>query len=162
MTEFPYTHTHTHTHIFFIHSFSHGCLHCFYVLAVLNNIAMNMRMHIHFEILKDSQKLKWEYRRVPCTLHSVYWWWYTAISHSSFTFIKQLFSSSLLSGVRVVSSAYLRLLMFLPYLTYMQNTSCEMPSWIKHKLESRPLGETSYYFCNFKIYLLITSSEYLL
>ena len=23
------------------------------------------------------------------------------------------------------------------YLTYMQNTSCEMPGWIKHKLESR-------------------------
>ena len=26
------------------------------------------------------------------------------------------------------------------YLTYMQNTSHEMPSWIKHKLESRLLG----------------------
>ena len=23
------------------------------------------------------------------------------------------------------------------YLTYMQNTSCKMPGWIKHKLESR-------------------------
>ena len=29
------------------------------------------------------------------------------------------------------------------YLTYMQNTSCEMPSWINHKLESRFLGEIS-------------------
>ena len=29
------------------------------------------------------------------------------------------------------------------YLTYMQNTSCEMPGWIKHKLESRLLGEIS-------------------
>ena len=27
------------------------------------------------------------------------------------------------------------------YLTYMQNTSCEMPNWIKHKLESNLLGE---------------------
>ena len=27
------------------------------------------------------------------------------------------------------------------YLTYMQNTSCEMPGWMKHKLESRLLGE---------------------
>ena len=27
------------------------------------------------------------------------------------------------------------------YLTYMQNTSCEMPSWTKPKLESRLLGE---------------------
>ena len=29
------------------------------------------------------------------------------------------------------------------YLTYMQNTSCKMPGWIKHKLESRFLGEIS-------------------
>ena len=34
-------------------------------------------------------------------------------SLSSFTFIKRLFSSSLLSAIRVVSSAYLRLLTFL-------------------------------------------------
>ena len=37
-----------------------------------------------------------------------------AVSLSSFTFIKRLFSSSLLSAIRVVSSAYLRLLIFLP------------------------------------------------
>ena len=30
------------------------------------------------------------------------------------------------------------------YLTYIQSTSCEMPSWMKHKLESRLLGEISY------------------
>ena len=33
------------------------------------------------------------------------------------------------------------------YLTYMQSTSCEMPDWMKHKLELRLLGEiaiTSY------------------
>ena len=35
-------------------------------------------------------------------------------SLSSFTFIKRLFSSFLLSAIRVVSSAYLRLLIFLP------------------------------------------------
>ena len=29
------------------------------------------------------------------------------------------------------------------YLTYMQSTSYEMPSWIKHKLESRFPGEIS-------------------
>ena len=29
------------------------------------------------------------------------------------------------------------------YLTYMQNTSCEMPSWMKYKLESRLQGEIS-------------------
>ena len=27
------------------------------------------------------------------------------------------------------------------YLTYMQSTSCEMPDWMKHKLESQMLGE---------------------
>ena len=29
------------------------------------------------------------------------------------------------------------------YLTSMQRTSCEMPGWMKHKLESRLLGEMS-------------------
>ena len=29
------------------------------------------------------------------------------------------------------------------YLTYMQSTSCEMLSWMKHKLQSRLLGEIS-------------------
>ena len=27
------------------------------------------------------------------------------------------------------------------YLTYMQSTSCEMLDWLKHKLQSRLLGE---------------------
>ena len=29
------------------------------------------------------------------------------------------------------------------YLTYVQSTSCEMQGWMKHKLESRLLGEIS-------------------
>ena len=29
------------------------------------------------------------------------------------------------------------------YLIYMQNTLCEMPGWMNHKLESRLLGEIS-------------------
>ena len=29
------------------------------------------------------------------------------------------------------------------YLTFRQSTSCEMPGWMKHKLESRFLGEIS-------------------
>ena len=29
------------------------------------------------------------------------------------------------------------------YLTYMQSTSCEIPGWMKHKLESRLLREIS-------------------
>ena len=31
----------------------------------------------------------------------------------------------------------------LDYLTYMQSTSCEMPDWMKYKLESRLPGEIS-------------------
>ena len=31
----------------------------------------------------------------------------------------------------------------LVYLTYMQSISCEMPGWMKHKLESRLPGEIS-------------------
>ena len=33
--------------------------------------------------------------------------------------------------------------MYPAYLTYMQTSSCEMPGWMKHKLESRFLGEIS-------------------
>ena len=29
------------------------------------------------------------------------------------------------------------------YLTYMQSTSCEMPGWLKHRLESSLLGKIS-------------------
>ena len=29
------------------------------------------------------------------------------------------------------------------HLTYMQSTSCEMPSWMKHRLESRLQGKMS-------------------
>ena len=31
----------------------------------------------------------------------------------------------------------------LAYLTYMRSTSCEMPGWMNHKLESSLLGEIS-------------------
>ena len=40
-------------------------------------------------------------------------WALSQLFHSTFTFIKKLFSSSSLSAIRVVSSAYLRLLIFL-------------------------------------------------
>ena len=32
---------------------------------------------------------------------------------------------------------------YLAYLTYMQSTSCKIPGWMKHKLESRLPGELS-------------------
>ena len=37
---------------------------------------------------------------------------------------------------------YIKAVYFQPaYLTSMMNTSCEMPGWMKHKQESRLLGE---------------------
>ena len=42
-------------------------------------------------------------------------------------------------GKEYVKAVYFHL----AYLTYMQNTSCEMLGWIKHKLESRLLAEIS-------------------
>ena len=42
-------------------------------------------------------------------------------------------------GKEYVKSAYCHP----DYLTYMQSTSCEMPGWMKQKLESRLLGEIS-------------------
>ena len=39
---------------------------------------------------------------------------------------------------------YVKAVYFHPaYLTYMQSTSCKMPDWMKHKLESNFLGEIS-------------------
>ena len=54
-----------------------------------------------------------------------------AFSLSSFTFIKRLFSSSLLSSIRVVSSAYLRLLTFLPAILA---PACDSPSLTFHMM----------------------------
>ena len=42
-------------------------------------------------------------------------------------------------GKKYVKAVYCHL----AYLTHMQSTSCEMPGWVKHKLESRLLGEIS-------------------
>ena len=43
------------------------------------------------------------------------------------------------SGKEYIKAMYCHL----AYLTYMQSTSCEMLGWMKHKLESRLLGEIS-------------------
>ena len=43
------------------------------------------------------------------------------------------------SGKEYIKAAYCHP----AYLTYMQSTSCEMPAWMKHKLESRLSGEIS-------------------
>ena len=41
------------------------------------------------------------------------------------------------SGKEYIKAAYCHP----AYLTYMQSTSCEMPGWMKYKVESRLLGE---------------------
>ena len=72
----------------------------------------------------------------PDAMISVLWMlnFKLAFSLSSFTFIKRLFSSSSLSAIRVVSSAYLRLLIFLltvliPGMWYSLN-ECLMNEWM--------------------------------
>ena len=42
-------------------------------------------------------------------------------------------------GKEYVNAVYYHL----TYIIYMQSTSCEMPGWMKHKLESRLQGEIS-------------------
>ena len=54
-------------------------------------------------------------------------------SISSFTYIKGLFSSSSLSAIRVVSSAYLRLLIFLPAILI---PACDSSSPAFHMMDS--------------------------
>ena len=49
--------------------------------------------------------------------------------------IEQWIGSKL--GKEYVKAAYC----YLAYLIYIQSTSCEMPGWMKHKLESRLLGK---------------------
>jgi len=56
-----------------------------------------------------------------------------AFSFSSFTFIKRLFSSSSLSAIRVVSFAYLMLLIFLPRILI---PSCDSSSLAFHMMYS--------------------------
>ena len=77
-------------------------------------------------VILESRKIKWKhcFHRFPIYCHElmesdamilVFWMqsFKPTFSLSSFTFIKKLFSSSLYA-IRVVSSAYLRLLIFLP------------------------------------------------
>ena len=66
--------------------------------------------------LSDWTELNWTELMGLDAMMLVFWMlnFKSTFSLSSLTFIKRLFSSSSLSAVRVVSSAYLRLLIFLP------------------------------------------------
>ena len=55
-------------------------------------------------------------------------------------YMNQLISPHTLSFLVTIS--YKAVYCHPAYLTYMQSTSCEMPGWMKHKLESRLLEET--------------------
>ena len=72
-----------------------------------------------------------------------------AFTLSSFTFIKRLFSSSLLSAKRVVSSAYLRLLVFLPAILI---PACASSSLAFHMMYSayKLISRVMYSFPNFE------------
>ena len=72
---------------------------------------------IHWVAESDTtERLNWTELMRPEAMILVFWMvsFKSTFSLSSFTFMKRLFSSSLLSAIRVVSSAYLRLLIFLP------------------------------------------------
>ena len=66
--------------------------------------------------LDTTERLKWTELIGLDAMLLVFWMlsFKPTFSLSSFTFIKRLFSSSPLSAIKVVSSAYLRILIFLP------------------------------------------------
>ena len=82
-------------------------------------------------------------------------WVLSQLFHSSFNFIKRLFSSSLLSAIKVVSSSYLRLLIFLPAILIPAWTSSCLAFHIiysEYKLDKKGWQYTtlSYPFPNFE------------
>ena len=67
--------------------------------------------------------MKW-WDQMPWSQFFECWILNQLFSLSSFTFIKRLFSCSLLSAIRVVSSAYLKLLIFLLIILIQAYASC--------------------------------------
>ena len=83
-----------------------------------------------WKILKDGHNRQ---GILTCLLRNLY----AGLEATVRTHMEQLTGSNL--GKEYVKAVYCHP----AYLTYMQNTSCEMPSWMKHKLESRLPGEIS-------------------
>ena len=81
------------------------CFHCF-LIYLLWSVGPDVMIFIFWML-----SLKW------------------AFSLSSFTFIKKLFSSSLLFALRVVSSSYLRLLIFLQAILRPAKRKMELTLW---------------------------------
>ena len=90
-----------------------------------------------FAVILEPQKIKsetvstvspsiWHEVMGPDAMILVFWMlsFKPAFSLSSFTFIKRLFSSSSLCAIRVMSSAYLRLLIFFPAIFNLQLMIC--------------------------------------
>ena len=87
-------------------------------LSELQDLVMNVeawRVAIHGVAKSRTRLSDWTELMGPDAMILVFWMlsFKPTFSLSSFTFIKRLFSSSSLSVIRVVSSAYLRLLIFL-------------------------------------------------
>ena len=57
--------------------------------------------------------------------------------------LRNLYAGQEATGSRLGKESVKAVYCHLAYLTYMQGTSCKMPGWMKHKLESRLPGEIS-------------------
>ena len=77
--------------------------------------------------------LPWSYGTKCHDLHSLNVKFKPDVSLSYFTFIKRLFSSSSISAMKVVSLAYLRILIFLPAILI---PACASSSWTFHIMYS--------------------------
>ena len=86
----------------------------------------------------------------PDAMISVFWMlsFKPTFPLSSFTFVKRLFRSSSLSAIRVVSSAYLRLLIFLPAIlipTYASSSQAFLTMYSAYKLNKQ--GDSTESWC---------------
>ena len=71
-------------------------------------------------------------------------WEYQTTWHASWEICMQVKKQQLEQTGSKLGKGYIKAVYCHPaYLTYMQSISCEIPGWMKHKLESRLLGEIS-------------------